>query len=176
MAYRKEDFETFDFYHTEMGFTYGESSFLWRNSNEEFLKLTDYGITKYDVLKYEKLIKRRRQEAAERHKIYEHRSIFFKVLAVLFLIYIFLFVIGYFNDFMREYDILFDIICKPFYIVFIWVLYRYAYLYLAFIIESIQEKLEEVRNYPNNGHPDGYDPRVEKYFNDLLWKLREHPL
>ena len=149
---------------------------MWRNFNEEFLKLSDYGITHQDVNRYEQLIKQRRQEAAERHKIYEHRSTFFKVLAVLLLIFIFLFIVRYFNDFMREHDVFFDILCYPVYIVLIWVSYKYAYPYLAFVIESVQEKFEEVHNYPNNGHPDGYDPRIEKYFNDLLWKLREHPL
>ena len=106
-----------------MGFTWSESSFLWRNNNEEFLKLSDYGITKQDVYRYEQLIKQRRQEAAERHKIYEHRSNFFKVMAVLLLVFIFFFIVGHFNDFMREYGVLFDILCYPVYIGLIWVSY-----------------------------------------------------
>ncbi len=176
MADSKENFEPFDFYRTGMGFTWSESSFLWRNNNEEFLKLSDYGITKQDVYRYEQLIKQRRQEAAERHTIYEHRSNFFKVLAVFFLIFIFFFIISHFNDLMRETGILFDILCYPVYIGLIWCAYKYAYPFLAFVIESTQEKFEEAYKYPNFGHPDGYDPRIEKYFNDLLWKLREHPL
>ena len=173
MAENKEKFEPFDFYHTGMGFTWTESSFLWKNNNEELLKLSDYGITKQEVYRYEQLIKQRREEAAERHKIYEHRSNFFKVLAVLFLIFIFFFIVAHFNDFMRGTGVLFDFLSYPVYIGLIWVAYKYAYPYLAFIIESTQEKYEEAYKYPNNGHPDGYDPRIEKYFNDLLWKLQE---
>lgn len=176
MADNKENFEPFDFYRTGMGFTWSESSFLWRNNNEEFVKLSDYGITKQDIYRYEQLIKQRRQEAAERHKIYEHRSNFFKALAVLLLIIVFFFIVGHFNDFMREYGVLFDILCYPVYIGLIWLSYKYVYPFLAFVIESTQEKFEEAHNYPNYGHPAGYDPRIEKYFNDLLWKLREHPL
>ena len=176
MAGNEGNFEPFDFYRTGMGFTWSESSFLWRNSNEEFLKLSDYGITKDDVFRYEQLIRQRREEAQERHTIYEHRSNFFKVLAVLFFIWLFFFVVGYFNDFMREYGVIFDILCYPVYIGLVWVLYKYAYSFLALTIESTQEKIEEAYNYPNDGHPDGYDPRIEKYFNDLLWKLKEHPL
>lgn len=173
MAENKDKFEPFDFYHTGMGFTWTESSFLWKNNNEELLKLSNYGITEQEVYRYEQLIKQRREEVAERHKIYEHRSNFFKVLAVLFLIFIFFFIVAHFNDLMRGTGVLFDIISYPVYMGLIWVAYKYAYPYLAFIIESTQEKYEDAYKYPNNGHPDGYDPRIEKYFNDLLWKLQE---
>lgn len=176
MADKNENFEPFDFYRTGMGFTWSESSFLWRNNNEDFLKLSDYGITSQEVYRYEQLIKQRREEAKERHIIYEHRSNFFKVLAVLLLIFIFFFIVAHFNGFMRDTGWLFDILCYPVYIGLIWVMYRYAYPYMAFIIENTQEKIEEQHKYPNNGHPDGYDPRIEKYFNDLLWKLKDHPL
>lgn len=176
MAESKVNFEPFDFYRTGMGFTWSESSFLWRNNNEEFLKLYDYGITSQEVFRYEQLIKQRREEARERHTIYEHRSNFFKVLAVIVLIFIFFFIVGHFNDFMRDTSWLFDTLCYPVYIGLIWVMYRYAYPYMAFIIENTQEKIEEQHKYPNNGHPDGYDPRIEKYFNDLLWKLKDHPV
>lgn len=176
MANKKEDFEPFDFYRTGMGFYWSESSFLWRNSSEEFLKLSDYGLIKQDISRYEQLIKLRREEAAKRHKIYEHRSNFFKVLSILFLIYVFYYIIGYFNDFMRGYDILYNIFCYPVYLTLIYVAYKYAYPFLSFVIESTQEKIEYLYKYPNCGHPDGYDPRVEKYFNDLLWILKDYPL
>jgi len=173
MADNKEKYEPFDFYRTGMGFTWSESSFLWKNNNEKILKLSDYGITEQEVYRYEQLIKQRREEAAERHKIYEHRSNFFKVLAVLFLIFVFFFIVAHFNDFMRGTGVLFDILSYPVYIGLIWVAYKYAYPYLAFIIDSTQEKFEDAHKYPNNGYPEGYDPRIEKYFNDLLWKLQE---
>ena len=176
MAEKKDNFEPFDFYRTGMGFSWSESSFLWRNNNEELLKLSDYGITNQEVYRYEQLIKQRREEAKERHTIYEHRSNFFKVLAVLFLIFIFFFIVAHFNDLMRDTGWLFDALCYPVYIGLIWVMYRYAYPYIAFVIENTQEKIEEQYKYPNNGHPDGYDPRIEKYFNDLLWKLKDHPV
>lgn len=167
MANTKRYFEYFDFYRTKM-------EFICRNSNEEFIKLSDYGITKHDVYKYEQLINQRREEAVERNAIYEHRGNFFKVLSVLLFIWIFFFIVGHLNDFMREYRVIFDILCYPVYIGLIWCAYKYAYPFLAFIIESTQEKFEEEYKYPNSGHPDGYDERIEKYFNDLLWKLREH--
>ena len=175
MAENKEIFEPFDFYRTGMGFYWTESSFLWRNNTEVYLKLSDYGITWSEVHQYEQLIKQRREEAKERHTIYEHRSNFFKVMAVLLLVFIFFFIVGHFTDFMRDTGWLFDVLCYPVYIGLAWVMYRYAYPYLAFIIENTQEKIEEQHKYPNNGHPDGYDPRIEKYFNDLLWKLHETP-
>ena len=55
-------------------------------------------------------------------------------------------------------------------------MYRYAYPYMVFKIESMQEKYEEQFKYPNNGYPDGYDPRIEIYFNVLLWKLKDLPV
>lgn len=164
---KKGNFEPFDFYRTDM-------DLLWRYDNEKFLKLSDYGITEQEVYSYKKLIEQRRKEAEERHVIYGHRGNFFKVLAVLFLIWLFFFVIGYFNDFMREYDTLFDISTYFVYPGFIWVLYR-VYQYFAIFIESMQERIEEGHKYPINRHPDGYNPRIEKYLNDLLWKLKDYP-
>lgn len=173
MTGNKENFEPFDFYCTGMGFTWNERGFLWRNNNEEFLKLSDYGITSQEVYRYEQLIKQRREEAKERHKIYEHRSYFFKVLAVLFLVYFSFSIVGYFNDFLRDTGWLFDILSKSFCIGLMWLMYKYAYPCLVFIIESTQEKIEEQSMYPIQGHPAGYDARIEKYFNDLLWKLHK---
>ena len=109
MASCKEIFEPFDSYCAGMGFIWCESRFLWRNYNEEFLKLSDYGITKQDVWRYEQLIKQRHQEAAERHKTYEHRSNFFKVLAVLSSC-LSIFIVVLIDDFMRESSLLFDIL------------------------------------------------------------------
>lgn len=173
MAENKENFEPFDFYRTGMGFSWSESSFLWRNTNEELIKLSDYGITKDDVYKYSQLIKQRREEEKERHTIYVHRSNFFRVLAILLLVLLFFFIVGHFNDFMRDTGWIFDVLCGPVYLGLIWILYRYAFVYIANIIEIIQEKIEDQYKYPIDGHPDGYNPRIEKYFNDLLWKLYE---
>lgn len=172
IANKKERFEPFDFYRTEMG------DCIWGNINEKFLKLSDYGITEQDVHEYVQMINLQREEAAERHIIYEHRCNFFKVLAALFLIWVFFFIVffivEYFNDFVEEYGVLFHILCYPVYIGLIWGLYKYPYLFLVFIMESVQERIEQAHKYPDNGHPEFYDPRIEKYFNDLLWKLTEH--
>ena len=168
MASKKENFEPFDFYQTEMN-----NYFYWKNDNEELLKLSDYNITAQEVYEYVQLIDQQREEAEERHKIYEHRSNFFKVLAVLFLIWAFFFIVGYFNDFMREYGILFDILCYPVYIGLVCGACT-AYSGLTFVIESTQEKIEQAYKYPNDGHPNGYNPRIEKYFNDLLWEIKNY--
>lgn len=171
MTNKEKTFEPFDFYRTGMGFYWTEDAFLHKNSSEKYLKLSDYGISEHDVWQYEQLIKQRRKEAEERHTIYEHRSNFFKFLVVIFLVWLFFFVVGYFNDFMRETGWLFAILSYPVYIGLVWVLYKYAYPLLASIIEIVQENVEQGMNYPNQGHPDGYDARIEKYFNDLLWEL-----
>ena len=172
MADKKEKFEPFDFYFTGIRSNYWDS-FVWKNSDEDLLKLSDYGITKQEVYEYTQLIDEQREEAAKRQKIYDHRSNFFKVLAALFSIWFFFFVVGYFNDFMKEYGILFDILCYPVYIGLGIISYG-IYMGFAFVIESIQEKIELAYRYPNNGRPKGYDPRIEKYFSDLLWKLKDH--
>ena len=84
-----------------MGFTWSESSFFLRNNNEVFLKLSDYGITSQEVFKYEQLIKHRREETKGRHNINEHRS-YFLGNGSLTTCLIFFFIVGHFNNFMRD--------------------------------------------------------------------------
>ncbi len=159
-------YEPFDFYRTKL-------DFLWTNNNEEYLKLSDYGITDDDVWKYKYHIEEMRKAASERHTIYEHRSDFFRIVAIVLLVILFFFVIGHFNDFMREGDIFYDILLFPVYGGFAWVLYKYAFPFLSSVIDSVQKSVEAKTNNPVNGHPDGHDARVEKYFSDLLWKIQE---
>lgn len=158
---------TFDFYYTPMYFDN-------KNDDEKYLKLSDYGITKNDIYIYYSQMERQREEAKERYIIYEHRCVFFKVVSVLLLVGLFYFIIGHFNDFMKRNDLFFDILLYPFYIGLIVVLYKCVYQKMVCFIENVRDKIEEQKKYPN-GHPDGYDPRVEKYFNDLLQILQEQP-
>lgn len=175
----KKIFKPFDFYYAFnfffalRGRPWDDLDLLMRaNYSENLLKLSDYGITDSEVDDYVQLVMDRRAEAMERHVIYGHRSNFFKVLVVLFLIYVLFFINALLFSILPENAGWFlEDLCVGVCVGLIWVLYRYVYRCFAFIIDSTQEKIERLHAFPKNGRPDGYNPRIEKYFNDLLWKL-----
>lgn len=159
----EKQFQSFDFYETNLSFYHG-------NVIERF-DLSDYGLTSGEICRYMELIRCQRDEAHVRYRIYENRCFFFKALSVFLCFCVFCVIVVCYDDFMRENDLYYDILLVPFRVGLVWLLYKYLYQWLSFVIENVRENVEKQKKYPDDGHPDGYNPRIEKYFDDILWEL-----
>ena len=78
---------------------------------------------------------------------------------------------AYYNDFMKKIGLFYDIILTPSYILFIWLSYKYVFGIGQEIVYSFSDRIEDDIKFPVDGHPEYYNQAIEKYFNDLLWKL-----
>lgn len=90
----------------------------------------DYGVTKNEVMNYIDTIFNSNIQDISNQKaiIYQHRCKFFIAIVILFDIYLFFFIVGYFNDFMKEIDLFYNILLYPSYIILgimIYILHRY---------------------------------------------------
>lgn len=160
----KLEYRQFDYYKTDL-------SFVSANHEENYLKFSDYGITKDDIYKYRSQIEKAREHFENKHITISHwRTVALCVVAVLTLLF-FLEFIGYYNDFMKKIGLFYDIILTPSYILFIWLSYKYVFGIGQDIVYSFSDRIEDDIKFPVDGHPEYYNQAIEKYFNDLLWKL-----
>lgn len=157
-------YKEFDYYQTNL-------DFIDSNNDEKYLELYNYGLKKEDIYNYKEKIKKARKEYEDKHIRISHWStILIWIIGILTVLLFFKF-IGYYNDFMKEIKLFYDIILTPSYFLFIWLFYKYVFRIAVYFLATILEKYENEIKYPLDGHPEYFNGAIEKYFNDLLWCL-----
>ncbi len=102
---------------------------------------SDYGVTKEEVMDYIHETTFYNTDIKhilnQKDIIYQHRCNFFIVIAILTEISLFFFIVGHFNDFMKDIELFYDILLYSFYIILGIMIYR-MHRFIEKIIYSIR--------------------------------------
>ncbi len=159
--FNKEMFKPFDY---STNIDYGT---LVEILEKQEFAFSDYGVTKEEVMDYIHEITFYNTDIkhilSQKDIIYQHRCNFFIVIAILTEIYLFFFIVGHFNDFMKDIELFYDILLYPFYTILGIMIYR-MHRFIENIIYSIKKFFQRKFIYSILGRNT---PKIKKLLDDI---------